>query len=182
MPDETFVSVDDLCWQKIITSKILKTQSGKALSLKNQLHKLSQVIIIHVYMCHHNPPSKWKSSASVSSRGPLPRSWGVDTDINQSFKVSLQTEVGKMEPLSQSQDENQWHRIVLHSKTGYLIRTRRACPSFEARGIFLEPARRNIYICISSFPRGQCIFCVCIKGQFSARILYREVTKSLSRL
>lgn len=90
---------------------------------------------------------------------------GVDTDINQSFKVSLQTEVGEMEQLSQSHDENQWHRIVLHSKTGYLIRTRRACPSFEARGIFLEPDRRNIYICISSFPRGQCIFCVCIKGQ-----------------
>lgn len=107
---------------------------------------------------------------------------GVDTDINQSFKVSLQTEVGKIEPLSQSHDENQWHRIVLHSKTGYLIRTRHACPSFKARGIFLEPARRNIYICISSFPRGQCIFCVCIKGQFNARILYREVTKSLSRL
>lgn len=107
---------------------------------------------------------------------------GVDTHINQSFKVSLQTEVGKMEPLSQSHDENQWHCIVLHSKTGYLIRTRRACPSFEARGIFLEPARRNIYICISSFPQGQCIFCVCIKGQFNARILYREVTKSLSRL
>lgn len=64
---------------------------------------------------------------------------GVDTDINQSFKVSLQTEVGKMKPLSQSHDENQWHHIVLHSKTGYLIRTRRACPSFEARGIFLEP-------------------------------------------
>lgn len=160
MPDETFVSVDDLCWQKIITSKILKTQSGKALSLKNQLHKLSQVIIIHVYMCHHNPPSKWKSSASVSSRGPLPRSWGVDTDINQSFKVSLQTEVGKMEPLSQSHDENQWHRIVLHSKTGYLIRTRRACPSFKARGIFLEPARRNIYMYFIFPPGPMHILCM----------------------
>lgn len=131
-----------------------------------------------------SPQSTFKMKVVCFCRftGTTSQVMGVDTDINQSFKVSLQTEVGKMKPLSQSHDENQWHHIVLHSKTGYLIRTRRACPSFEARGIFLEPARRNIYICISSFPRGQCIFCVCIKGQFYARILYREVTKSLSRL
>lgn len=97
---------------------------------------------------------------------------GVDTDINQSFKVSLQTEVGEMEPLSQSHDENQWHRIVLHSKTGYLIRTRRACPSFEAPWIFLEPARRNIYMYFIFPPGPMHINCVCIKGQFTARILY----------
>lgn len=121
-----------------------------------------------------SPQSTFKMKVVCFCRftGTTSQVMGVDTDINQSFKVSLQTEVGKMEQLSQSHDENQWHRIVLHCKTGYLIRTRHACPSFEARGIFLEPARRNIYICISSFPRGQCIFCVCIKGQFNARILY----------
>lgn len=85
---------------------------------------------------------------------------GVDTDINQSFKVSLQTEVGEMEQLSQSHDENQWHRIVLHSKTGYLIRTRRACPSFEAPWIFLEPARRNIYMYFIFPPGPMHILCM----------------------
>lgn len=158
MPDETFVSVDDLRWQKIITSKILKTVRKSTLSQK----QITQIVSSYHNTCIYVSPQstfKMKVVCFCQFTGTTSQVMGVDTDINQSFKVSLQTEVGKMEQLSQSHDENQWHRIVLHSKTGYLIRTRRACPSFEAPWIFLEPARRNIYIYVFHLsPRANAYF------------------------